>query len=151
MNLSSKGFAFIKNQEGCRLKAYQDQVGVWTIGFGTTMYADGRKVKKGDIITQAQAEMLLQAQIATVYGWAVNMYVKVKITQAMYDALTSLTYNIGVGGFKNSTLLKKLNKKDYIGCADGFLAWNKGGGKVLPVLVRRRALERALFLSQGVV
>lgn len=147
MNLSPKGFAFIKNQEGCKLKAYQDQVGLWTIGFGTTMYPDGRKVKKGDTITQQQADMFLQAQVTTVYGWVVDNSVKVKITQNMFDAMTSLAYNIGFGGFKSSTVLKKVNLKDFKGAADAFLSWVKGNGKVLPVLVQRRQKERALFLS----
>jgi hypothetical protein len=73
--------------------------------------------------------------------------VKVPLTQNQFDALVSLVYNIGQTAFSNSTLLKKLNAKDYQGAADQFLRWNKGGGKVMKGLVRRREAERALFLE----
>ncbi|WP_312069487.1 lysozyme, partial [Acinetobacter sp.] len=79
---------------------------------------------------------------------SVNNLVKVPLSQNQFDALVSLTYNIGSTAFKNSTLLKKLNAKDYAGAADQFLRWNKGGGKVLKGLVRRREAERALFLKK---
>ncbi len=74
--------------------------------------------------------------------------VTVPLNQNQFDALVSLTYNIGSGAFNNSTLLKKLNKGDYQGAADQFLVWNKAGGKVMKGLVRRREAEQALFLKK---
>ena len=76
----------------------------------------------------------------------VNDLVKVPLTQNQFDALVSLTYNIGTGAFEKSTLLKKLNTGDYQGAADQFTVWNKGGGKVLQGLVNRRAKEKEVFL-----
>ncbi len=78
----------------------------------------------------------------------VNQSVKVSINQNQFDALVSLTYNIGEQAFKDSTLLAKLNKGDYLGAADQFPRWNKGGGEVMKGLVRRRADERVLFLKK---
>ncbi len=78
---------------------------------------------------------------------AVNTAVKVPINQNQFDALVSLTYNIGIGAFKDSTLLKKLNVKDYKGAAEQFPRWNRGGGRVLNGLVKRRKIEMELFLK----
>ena len=127
--------------------AYLCPAKVWTIGIGTTVYPNGLKVKKGDKCTQEQALEYLQHDLKS-FEKTVNDSVKVDLTQNQFDALVSLTYNIGSTAFKNSTLLKKLNAKDYAGAADQFLVWNKGGGKVLKGLVRRRDAERALFLKK---
>ena len=81
---------------------------------------------------------------------AVNKYVNVEITQSMFDALVSFSFNVGATAFRKSTLLQKLNKGDYDGAADEFLRWNKGGGKVLAGLTKRRKAERQLFLSDGI-
>jgi lysozyme len=75
-------------------------------------------------------------------------YVKIPLTQGMIDACLSLMYNIGGGNFGSSTLVKKLNAKDYCGAADQFLRWNKAAGKVLRGLTIRREKERELFLDQ---
>lgn len=147
MVVSPFGVDIICSFEGKRLTAYDDGVGVWTIGFGTTTYPNGLKVKKGDKCTLSQALEYLQHDLKS-FEKTVNDSVKVPLSQNQFDALVSLTYNIGSGAFKNSTLLKKLNAKDYAGAADQFLRWNKGGGKVLKGLVRRRGAERALFLKK---
>ena len=127
--------------------AYLCPADVWTIGIGTTVYPNGTKVKKGDKCTQEQAMEYLQHDLRS-FEKTVNDSVKAPLTQNQFDALVSLAYNIGSTAFKNSTLLKKLNAKDYLGAADQFLVWNKGGGKVLKGLVRRREVERALFLKK---
>ncbi|MFP0401323.1 lysozyme [Acinetobacter nosocomialis] len=144
---SNAGLNLIKGFEGKRLNAYDDGVGVWTIGFGTIKYPNGVRVKKGDTCTEQQAETYLKNDL-TKFEVAINKLVKVPLTQNQFDALVSLTYNIGSGAFNNSTLLKKLNKGDYQGAADQFLVWNKAGGKVMKGLVRRREAERALFLKK---
>ena len=144
---SNVGIGLISSFEDTKLKAYDDGVGVWTIGTGTVIYPNGVKVKKGDVCTVEQAKTYFTHDLKQ-FEKTVNDSVKVDLTQNQFDALVSLTYNIGSTAFKNSTLLKKLNAKDYVGAADQFLVWNKGGGKVLKGLVRRREAERALFIKK---
>lgn len=110
---SQAGIDLIKSFESCRLTAYQDSVGVWTIGYGHTS----------------------------------GVYAGMTITQNMFDALVSLTFNIGGGNFGTSTLLKKLNQGDINGAADEFDRWIYAGEQVLEGLVRRRAAEKAMFLN----
>lgn len=93
-----------------------------------------------------QAEFFFQHDLNR-FQSTVNHAVTVALSQNQFDALVSLTYNIGQTAFKNSTLLKKLNTSDYVGAADQFHVWNKGGGKILKGLVRRREVERNLFLK----
>ncbi|EPF72535.1 lysozyme, partial [Acinetobacter gyllenbergii] len=138
MKTSQVGINLITSFEDLVLTAYDDGVGVWTIGFGTTIYPNGIKVKRGDSCTKAQAMSFFQHDLRR-FEATVNQVVKVTITQNQFDALVSLTYNIGEGAFKDSTLLKKLNAGDFMGAADQFPQWNKGGGKVMKGLVRRRA------------
>ena len=141
------GLKLIAQFEGCYLQAYLCPANVWTIGIGTTIYPNGVKVKKGDKCTLEQAHKYLAHDMIE-FEKTVNDSVKVPLSQNQFDALVSLSYNIGSTAFKNSTLLKKLNAKDYAGAADQFPRWNKGGGKVLKGLVRRREAERALFLKK---
>ena len=147
MKTSSSCTSLIREFEGFVASAYLCPANVWTIGIGTTVYPNGTKVKKGDKCTQEQALEYLQHDLKS-FEKTVSESVKVPLSQNQFDALVSLAYNIGSGAFKNSTLLKKLNAKDYAGAADQFLVWNKGGGKVLKGLVRRRDAERALFLKK---
>lgn len=147
MKTSSSGTSLIREFEGFVASAYLCPANVWTIGIGTTVYPNGAKVKKGDKCTQEQALEYLQHDLKS-FEKTVNDSVKVPLSQNQFDALVSLAYNIGSGAFKNSTLLKKLNAKDFTGAADQFLRWNKGSGKVLKGLVRRREAERALFLKK---
>lgn len=145
-SVSQNGINLLSSFEGCELAAYLCPAKVWTIGFGTTVYPSGVKVKKGDTCTPDQAKQF-KAHDLKRFEKTVNDLVKVPLTQNQFDALVSLTYNIGTGAFEKSTLLKKLNVSDYQGAADQFTVWNKGGGKVLQGLVSRRAKERELFLK----
>lgn len=147
MKTSQVGIDLISSFEDTKLQAYDDSVGVWTIGIGTTVYPNGEKVKKGDTCTLDQAKSYFSHDLKR-FENTVNELVKVAISQNQFDALVSLTYNIGQTAFSKSTLLKKLNAKDYAGAADQFLVWIRGGGKVLKGLERRRAAERALFLKK---
>ncbi|MFN3074739.1 lysozyme [Acinetobacter sp. TY2] len=142
--VSTTGIALICSFEGLKLKAYDDGVGVWTIGFGTTIYPNGIKVRKGDTCTEAQAKAYMAHDLKK-FESAVDSAVTVSINQNQFDALVSLTYNIGTGAFKESTLLKRLNALDYKGASAQFAVWNKGGGRVMQGLVNRRAVERELF------
>ncbi|EPK0224205.1 MULTISPECIES: lysozyme [Enterobacter] len=146
MQTSEKGIALIKQFEGCKLTAYRDSVGVWTIGYGWTQPVDGKPIRAGMTIKQETAERLLKTGLVS-YESDVSRLVKVGLTQGQFDALVSFTYNLGSRSLSTSTLLRKLNAGDYAGAADEFLRWNKAGGKVLNGLTRRREAERALFLS----
>lgn len=139
MKTSERGLVLIRQFEGLRLSAYQDSVGVWTIGYGTT-----RGVKRGQAITKAGAESLLRADVQRFEG-EVSRLVKVPVSQNQWDALISFTYNLGSANLESSTLLRLLNAGDYAGAAAQFDRWNKAGGKVLKGLVTRRAAERAMF------
>ncbi len=146
MQTSDKGIALIKQFEGCKLTAYQDSVGVWTIGYGWTQPVDGKPIRAGMTIKQETAERLLKTGLVS-YESDVSRLVRVGLNQGQFDALVSFTYNLGARSLSTSTLLRKLNAGDYAGAADEFLRWNKAGGKVLNGLTRRREAERALFLS----
>lgn len=139
LRTSQKGIDLIKQFEGCVLTAYKCPSGVWTIGYGHT---DG--VKQGQKITRNQAETYLKNDLK-IYENAVNKYVTAPLNQNQFDALVSFCYNCGVGAFKSSTLRKKLNAQNYDGAAQEFARWNKGGGRVLSGLTKRRAAEKALF------
>lgn len=141
-HINSSGLRLIKSFEGLRLQAYQDAVGVWTIGYGAT-----RGVKPGMTITEAEAERLLKEDVNR-FEEAVNSAVKVPINDNQFSALVSFSYNVGSGALRGSTLLKLLNRGDYSGAANQFPLWNKAGGQALAGLTRRRKAEQALFLSQ---
>lgn len=146
MQTSDKGIALIKEFEGCKLTAYQDSVGVWTIGFGWTQPVDGKPIRAGMTIKQETAERLLKTGLVS-YESDVSRLVKVGLTQGQFDALVAFTYNLGARSLSTSTLLRKLNAGDYTGAAAEFMSWNKAGGKALKGLTRRREAERALFLG----
>ncbi|WP_062034506.1 lysozyme [Acinetobacter sp. BMW17] len=146
MTVSPFGVDLICSFEGKRLIAYDDGVGVWTIGFGTTVYPNGIKVKKGDTCTEAQAKAYMAHDLKK-FEATVNKAVTVQLNQNQFDALVSLTYNIGASAFSQSTLVKKLNANDIRGAADQFEVWVNAGGKRMQGLVNRRAKEKALFLS----
>lgn len=140
MNISKNGIDFIKKEEGLVLNAYLCPANVWTIGYGHT-----NGVKKGDKITEEQAEDFLINDL--LYSERiVNKMVKVKLNQNQYDALVSFVFNVGSGNFINSTLLKKLNagaNSDEI-CVE-LRRWIFSKGRKLPVLVARRQRECELY------
>jgi len=149
MKTSPAGIALIQSFESCRLRAYQDSVGIWTIGWGHT-----HAVREHDTCTQAEADELLQLDLGVAED-GVNALVKVDLLQCEFDALVSFAYNVGLDmdtdevaeGLGDSTLLRKLNVGDLFGAANEFPKWNKAGGGVLAGLIRRRAAERALFMG----
>lgn len=141
MKTSPKGIALIKEFEGLRLKAYKCPGGVWTIGYGHTA-----GVKPGMTITEEQAEQFLKEDLI-VFEKAVNNQ-NLSINQNQFDALVSLIYNIGIGNFQKSTLLRKarVNPNDN-SIMDEFLKWVYSKGRVLPGLQRRRLAEMKLYFS----
>ncbi|MEO0537654.1 MAG: lysozyme [Cyanobacteria bacterium P01_A01_bin.123] len=141
-NTNAAGIRLIKSFEGLRLKAYQDAVGIWTIGYGTTS-----GVRPGMVITEAEAERLLRRDVDK-FERAVSSLVKVSINDNQFAALVSFSYNVGSSALGDSTLLRLLNQGNYQGAADQFPRWNRAGSRVLAGLTRRRNAERALFLGQ---
>ena len=140
MKMSQLGLDLLKHYEGMRLHAYQDSVGIWTIGVGHI-----KGVHKGMVISEQQSDDFLREDLEEAED-AVNRLVTAPLDQAQFDALVSLVFNIGQGNFSHSTLLKKLNAHDYLGASTEFVKWNKAGGKPVLGLTRRRAAERDLFL-----
>ena len=142
MNISNEGISLIKKFEGCELEAYYDAVNVLTIAYGRT-----KLVKAGDTCTQEQADAWLEEELHE-YGGYVNDAVKVDLTQNQFDSLTSWTYNLGPSNLNSSTMLKKINEKDWEEVPNQIKRWNKAGGKVLEGLVRRREAEALLFQDE---
>ena len=145
MDISADGIAFIKEFEGLELDAYQDIAGIWTIGYGHTATAcqDMR-------ITEDKADTLLRWDLK-LFEKAVNDAVNVELKQYEFDALVSLTFNIGAGAFRRSTALKRLNGGDRHGAAEAITWWNKAtvDGELREVagLTRRRRAEALMFLG----
>ncbi len=139
MQTSQRGIDLIKRFEGLRLRAYDDGVGIPTIGYGHT-----KGVKLGMTITEEQAVQFLREDLHSAER-DIDRLVTVHLCQHQFDALASLVFNIGGTAFRDSTLLRKLNAGDYAGAAVQFDRWVHGGGKILPGLVKRRAAERAMF------
>ena len=141
MKTSPKGIALIKEFEGLRLKAYLCPGGVWTIGYGHTA-----GVKPGMVITEAQAEEYLKADLIAFERYLNGL--GLALNQNQFDALVSFIYNVGTGNFSSSTLLRKVraNPQDN-SIMDEFLRWVYSKGRVLPGLQRRRLAEMKLYFS----
>jgi lysozyme len=141
MQISQSGINLIKKFEGCRLTAYHlGSEKYYTIGWGHY----GADVRAGQKITQAQADALFLKDIQK-YVDGVNNGLKVQVNQSQFDAMVSLCYNIGIGGFQSSTVCKLVNQHDFKGAGNAFTQYTKSGGKVLPGLVSRRNAEKDFF------
>lgn len=146
--ISNKGLDLIKKYEGFKAKPYLCPSSVPTIGYGATYYENGNKVKLTDLaITKERATELLMALLVP-FEKSVDSYCVDTINQNQFDALCSFVYNCGSNALKTSTLLKKINKnpQDVTICNE-FLKWNRGGGKVLAGLTKRRQEEADLYFS----
>jgi lysozyme len=141
MQTSQAGLDALRAREGFSSIPYADASGQ-SIGYG-------HFIKPGesfDEIDEATGAALLAQDVKTAED-AVNSLVKVDLSQAQFDALVSFVYNIGIGNFRGSTLLKKLNDGDYAGAAAQFDVWNRSQGSILQALADRRASEQAQFMS----
>jgi lysozyme len=139
MRLSDEGYKVLHEREGLKLKAYQDSVRVWTIGLGHTSAAGPPKVTPGMTITAERAEEIFRTDAQTFRKEVIGL-VTVPVNQHQFDALSSFVFNIGSSGFKRSTVLKRLNAKDYAGAAEAMLMWNKP-----PEIMSRRRGEYLQF------
>ena len=135
----------VKSFEGFREHAYLCPAGVPTIGYGST-----QGVKMGECITEEEADRLLIADVERICYPCIEAFVEVDLTQPQFDALCSWIFNLGCGAFKGSTFRTMLNSGNIDGAVAQMKRWDKGGGKVLPGLVKRRHAEAALFLSEPV-
>lgn len=142
--INTAGLALIKRFEGLKLHAYVCPAGVPTIGYGHTRSVTMQDVVNSRTITEAEAERLLREDLGT-FEAAVGALVKVILNDNQFAALVAFTFNVGVGAFRNSTLLKKINAREFSEVRAQLARWNKAGGKVLPGLTKRRAAEADLF------
>lgn len=143
LTYSKDGLALTERFEGCSLTAYQDMVGVWTIGYGHT----GRDVIPGLTITQDQAEALLSSDIAGAVAY-VNQVVTTALQQNQFDALVDFVFNLGRAAFGGSTMLKQLNAGNFAVAATQFVLWDHAGGQVVRGLLLRRQAEQEMFQGQ---
>ena len=143
MNINNAGIALIKKFEGLRLKAYTCPAGIWTIGFGHT----GPDVGPGEEINEREAEQLLKGDLIKFEHGVEEFLDGTPASFNEFSAMVSLAYNIGLGNFRKSSVLKfhKAGKKTL--AANAFLLWSKAKGKILPGLVTRRNAERSLYVS----
>jgi lysozyme len=143
--VNNDGLNLIKQFEGLSLDSYQDAVGIWTIGYGHT-----GNVQHGQTISNAQADGLLEGDVTSTAAGVARL-LKVPVSDNQFSAMVSLAYNIGLGNFAQSTVLKQVNAGNAIAAADAFELWNKGhvDGQlvILPGLSSRRSAEKALFLK----
>jgi lysozyme len=139
--------------EGFSSKPYLCPAGIPTIGYGSTYYADGRKVKLTDVaITEPQARQLLLFELMHTYAPGVIRQCPILISLAMqsgdwrkFNAIVDFAYNLGVGALQTSTLRRKINTQDWEGAREQLMRWVRGGGKILPGLVKRREAESLLM------
>lgn len=154
LKINAQGLAMLKHFESClkrtkrdTFEAYPDPGYGWdvaTIGWGTVQYENGKQVRPGDEITQTRADELLAFEVAEKARGVANL-VKVPLTENQASALIVFAYNVGLGALRTSTLLRRLNAKDYTGAAGEFSKWTRSNGQRLTGLVRRRTAERELF------
>ena len=142
MIISIPGVELLTHFEGLKLEAYQDSVGVWTIGYGHT-----KGVTPSMKITESQASNLLKTELIEYQNY-INEMVKVELSQCEYDALVCWVYNLGPTNLRESTLLKVLNQGDKFLVPEQIRRWNRAGGKVLKGLVRRREAEALMFAGR---
>ena len=142
LQLSKTGIELLKHFEGCELKAYQDSVGVWTIGYGHT-----KGIYEGLEITQSEAEKMLQDELPEYEGYVTDKVVPM-LQQHEYDALVCWVYNLGPTNLSSSTMLKKLNAGEFKEVPFQMKRWDKAGGQPLLGLTRRRNAEALLFKGE---
>ena len=168
MKLSKAGADLMHRFEGCRNKPYLCPAHIWTIGYGHVLYQEQIKLPmarvEGKEIPMIRKEMPLKPEdnrvwskeeieklfaddVASFERGVLRLVPGVAGRQGAFDALVSISFNFGLGNLQRSTIRMKANRGDWEGAAEAFRAWTKGGGKVLPGLVKRREAEIALFLS----
>ena len=146
MKMTDEGLALIRRFEGFRSEAYRDAVGVWTIGYGHTSMAGAPVVIPELRITTAEAAAILARDVKTVAD-GVAARLEVQLSGPQFSALVSFAFNVGLGNFRKSGVLKAVNAGDLDAVPRRLNLWVKAGGRTLPGLVRRRAAEGAMFAA----
>jgi lysozyme len=164
---SDKGIHLMHYFEGYRNKPYKCSAKIWTVGWGHAMYGDQLRLpnvrtetyvgmirddyqlKSEDNRVWSKEELveIFKNDLASFERGVLRLVPTVAGKQGAFDALVSISFNFGLGNLQRSTIRMKANRGDWEGAADAFRVWTKGGGKVLPGLVKRREAERALFLT----
>lgn len=159
MKVSAEACRVIRHHEGVRYRPYKCPAKLWTIGVGHVLYPEQAKLpmdqrdafplrsEDNRVWSEAEVDELLKQDLVR-FERGVHTYCPVQLTQSMFDALVSFSFNVGLGTLQRSTLRQKLLRGDVEGAADEFLKYTIGGGKILPGLVKRRKDERALFLDK---
>lgn len=167
MKTSKKGIELMHLFEGCRLKPYLCPAHIWTIGYGHVLYQDQIRLpvaakqdytgmlrkdyplRREDNRTWSKEEVndLFEKDLVVFERGVLRLAPSLATRQGAFDACVSFAFNAGLGNFQRSSMRMAINRGDWEEAAEGFMKWTKGGGKVLPGLVRRRQAERALFLS----
>ena len=168
MKLSKAGEDLMHRFEGFRNKPYMCPAHIWTIGYGHVLYqeqirlpmvrVEGKetpmirremplKAEDNRAFTKEEIDELFRADVGTFERGVLRLVPGVVGRQGSFDALVSISFNFGLGNLQRSTIRMRANRGDWEGAAEAFMVWTKGGGKVLPGLVRRREAERTLFLS----
>jgi lysozyme len=143
----NKGIAIIRKYEGLKLQAYICPSGLATIGFGATFFENGTRVQLGDKITRDRADQLLMFQVK-LFADEVRRTIKSNINENQLGALVSFCFNVGGAAFAKSTLARKVNANPSDPTIrNEFMRWTRGGGKVLPGLVKRREEEANLYYA----
>ncbi len=150
MNMNEAGLALIRAFEGLRTTAYRDAVGIWTVGYGHTSAAGPPDVKAGLKITAREAESILSRDVAN-FARGIAAEVTALLTDDQFSALVCFAYNVGLGNFRSSSVLKAVNAGDFAAVPRRLQLWVKAGGKTQGGLVKRRAAEAALFAGPETV
>ena len=145
MQMTQEGMALIRRFEGFRANAYRCPAGVWTIGFGHTSEAGPPAVKRGMVVGEEEANRILATDVARLAG-EVGPLLAREVSAAQFSALVSFAYNVGIGAFRSSSVLRAVNGGRFDEVPKRLKLWVKGGGRVLPGLERRRAAEAELFM-----
>jgi lysozyme len=168
VNLSKAGEDLMHKYEGFRSRPYLCPAHIWTIGYGHVLYqeqirlpvvrVEGKetpmirkemplKPEDNRVWTKTEIDELFRADVGTFERGVLRLVPGVVGRQGSFDALVSISYNFGLGNLQRSTIRMRANRGDWAGAAEAFMVWTKGGGKVLPGLVKRREAEKALLLS----
>ena len=167
MKLSKAGEDLMHRYEGFRSRPYLCPAHIWTIGYGHVLYQEQirlpvvrtdkpvpmirkempLKPEDNRVWTKTEIDELFRADVASFERGVLRLVPGVSGRQGSFDALVSISFNFGLGNLQRSTIRMRANRGDWEGAADAFRVWTKGGGKVLPGLVKRREAEIALFLS----
>ena len=149
MQMTEEGLALIRRFEGFRGEAYRCPAGVWTIGYGHTSQAGPPKVRAGMVISEAEARAIL-ATDAAMFAEGVQKALTREVSAAQFSALVSFAFNVGIGAFRRSSVLKAVNAGDFTAVPERLKLWVKADGRRLEGLVRRRAAEAELFATRRV-